>query len=553
MPRPLPSALLAALALVGAAVLVLISLDASSPSIVERVMHGATDPAGDVIHQEDPAPFDSGEPARLVPAQVASERVEVASDATAQLAVRVKLARRPVVGAIVRLVDGREPADRPAGGSTDRAGRRRLDVPADRTVVVEVALPERDVVVRKEVATPPAGLSKTVIFDLGRLPTPMSLTFEVVSMPAGTPLTASVAAFRERNGVQPRLLGRGRADERGRIALPWEGEGSRYEAHASGHAAWSSAIPERPEGDGVIRVELVETARLFGTLTPHRSRRQSRMLQRFVRLDGVSFRRYDDQWNQKAVVEATGEWTLSGLQLGSATDLREAARVVTDFRGTTRIVAMGLTIRPGDDIEVADVFEGAPGFRLEVLQRANVPWTNRLNLAFVPNGTPDYEPWLNTFVEASGVVEIDRLPEGRWDVYAGTMESRQLLEPLATIDHDGHTDHTITLTGFVPVQGKVVQADGTPARYALLSLHVGTERRRRSTGRRGTFTFPIVEEGTACTIEVFEATDGLHVEGYTEDEDAPTLIRARAGRPSDRTPDARVDFIANGDPITIQL
>ncbi|MEM9380230.1 MAG: hypothetical protein AAGB93_09815 [Planctomycetota bacterium] len=529
-PRVLAAAL-AVLILIGLTVVASIATDGAVPPRVTRLSPVAAGPADEV---ERPArvPLSSEPITDLASAAAGTERAVAADGRPSCLSVRVKLARRPVAGAIVRILDAGDATHAARTASTDAKGRWRVDLPPDRAVVVEVEAPEEQIVVRRDVVTAAAGTSKTVVFDLGRMSTARSLTFEIVSMPAGTPLRAHLSARSPVEGGERRRIGEGRADERGRIELLWDGPGSQYRAEAPGHSASTHTVQARAANEAPIRIELAENATVFGTLAPPRTARGERAARgRSIRIERAGPVEPDRSWDRRYPVQKGGRWWCEGLPLARAKDVHAGTRVVVTNGWTTRLVAADLTIRPGDDLQVSDVFEDAPGLTLEVRQRANARWTKRLPLAFVPSGARTYAPWLATFVEGSGEAEIDRLPEGRWDVYAGTLDERHMADPLATIDHDGLRGHTLVAAGFVAVQGKVVRADGTPVKYTALTLDDGTETRRGQTRSDGTFAFPIVEEGAACAIEVMQKSRSVPRKSSV----------------------ARVEFIANGDSVTVQL
>ncbi|MEM6568278.1 MAG: hypothetical protein AAF957_07695 [Planctomycetota bacterium] len=554
MRRPSRRALLASLALlilIGGALFVLFAKGGSAPDGVTRAATETTESPREAAELERVVDDTSEASVPLAPAAVTSERAAANDGATARLSVRVKVGRQPVSGATVRAVGEAESADEAVSVSTNAKGRARLDVRADRDLAVEVELPGDGVVLRRDIVAPPAGTSKTVVFDLGRVATSRSLTFEVVSMPSGAPLDANVTARGPSERGRRRGLGSGRADDRGRIILPWGGAGSLYRAEASHHSAWEQSIPERPEDGAPIRIDLVQHSSLFGTLAPRRATDPLRRARRrFVRIERAGIVGNGDR---RIVPNAAGEWGRGGLQFRRATDAYTGARVLVDDGRTTRIVARDLTVFPGETVEVADLFDGAPGFELEVLKRANVRWTKKLSLAFVPSGAQEYSPWLSTTVEGAGEVEIDRLPKGRWDVYSGTLDARYVRDPLAAIEHDGSAEQSIVLSGFVPVEGKVLWPDGTPARYLDLTLQSGEDSLEGATRSDGTFALSIVEEGTACAIEVTDPRDRAEIVEARESSGAVVVIGDGARPESEGPLEVRVEFIANGDPITIRL
>ncbi|MEM9380232.1 MAG: hypothetical protein AAGB93_09825 [Planctomycetota bacterium] len=480
-----------------------------------------------------------------------SARVDLDGAPSARRTVRVKFAHRPVVGAVVRVFDPRAHGGdlEPLVARTDGKGRARLQVPAARELVVEVEDRSDGLVVRREIVAPAARRSRTIVLDLGRIAGGRSLAFEVVSVPSGRPLSIPVSAHTVESEGRPRIIGRGRTDAAGRILLPWRRDGAVYAAGAPGHAAWSRTIFERPDGEPVIRAELLEHARVFGVLAPRRTADpQSGSIRRFVRLCEGPHVRIVRGSTSTVDVERNGGWR-KGIEDFDGPDAALVDVSVLAYHGaTSRVVATGLTIRPGDSVEV---FDGASGVRLEVLQRARTRWTSGLELAFVPSGAQDYRPWLTTAVPSGGEVEIDRLPEGRWDVYAGDMAAPDVRDPVATIEHDGARDHTLTLPGFVPLTGTVLLPGGAPARWAALTLHVDGRSHRIQASSAGTYAFPIAREGTEYTLEV---------NGWRDDPHGSRLLRGPYGETHllpaddpDRPPGARVDRTVSGEPITVQI
>ncbi|MEM9380231.1 MAG: hypothetical protein AAGB93_09820 [Planctomycetota bacterium] len=546
---------LAALIVLGAALFVTWATE--EPAGEGRVAGAAAEPRDGA--EQDLVPLRPvGPDAVLVPSAVAAERVAVEGEATAHLTVRVKLARGPVAGAVVRVLDRDATADDPRETTTDRRGRARQSVPPDRAMVVEVEMEGDGVVARREVVTPAAGASKTIVVDLGRVANSRSIAFEVISVPSGTPLAgADAIAYGPPVRGRKRVATRVESDARGHARLPWTEDGGSYEVRARGHSPWSQDFPARPSGDAPLRVELVQYAHVSGTLAPRRANGGARSSgSRSVHLDIASRGRLRELYivgKKTAQPDAEGNWRTGGIPFRSVSGVREGVRAVVDDGRSTRVVATDLTIRPGDRIEVADVFDGAPGFGLAVLQRGDVPWPGRLSLAFVPAGAPEDAPWLTTLTDADGEVEIDRLPMGRWDVYDSSNESRSAQGPLATIDHDGAREQTIVLSGFVPVEGEVVGADGSPPLGAEVMLHTGTTSQRRPVRSKGEFLFPIVEAGAACTIEVIEPLGGQHLEVLDGTEGGQVIRVSDAVIGREPRPIARVEFIANGEPITIRL
>ncbi|MEM6568277.1 MAG: hypothetical protein AAF957_07690 [Planctomycetota bacterium] len=420
-------------------------------------------------------------------------------------------------------------------------GLARIDVPADRAVVVEIEDPKDGLVLRQQVVTPPEGARETLTFDFGRVQSARSLTFEVVSIPPGGRLFALADA---RSG-RGRLMARGRSDEAGFITLPWQTGGSKYSFQAPGYCGWSRSFSERPPGDPVIRVEMVQHASVLGVLSPGRAKpTRPGSVGPTIRLRRKDAPPVLDPWFEPAEPDQPGTWQIEITDFETANHVLHGVSVLVDHGTTSRVLATGLTIHPGDRIEVVDPFEGAPGFELVVLGKDSRRWTTRLDLSFVPSGAPDDDPWLRSVVQDDGEVDVHRLPLGTWDVYAGRWTERKVAIPLATIKHDGTAVQRLDLANYVPVFGRVDRSDGTPMKAARLVLRTGTETRTTLAGNDGTFDLSVVKAGTSSSIEVSHPLG--EVSRKQIESDPEWALQQRKGGLT-----LRVELIATGDSITI--
>ncbi|MEM9800671.1 MAG: hypothetical protein AAGA20_10115 [Planctomycetota bacterium] len=445
-----------------------------------------------------------GDTASIVEVETSEDRVVL--EGTSRLTVRVKSHGQAVARASVRIViDGTTSIDLEPGRTSAR-GRVRFTVPANRDVQVEVRPSGAEESLTVATRTPEVSGSKTLVVDVSSMPSRYSIELDVRSSPSGRPIPhARITVRADKEGAPGRTLDRGSSNATGLAAVAWRPE-SWYVVDADGHARRHvRSGAERP--DGPLRIDVFENAQLHGELALNGDEQaESRDARVWIRLPPVEAEGESARSPQHVVrarqivrqhrVDEDARWSIDGIEFRGDAPVHEGVEVYARVGSETRLVARGLIVRAGDDLEVVDLFAHGPPFRAQVLY----PDGTECKAAFsVVIAEPDSQGALqlcSVEVSSRGILDVPTLPEGVWDLHIGSFDDALDPQPIARIDHVGARSRPVVLEGVVPLRGRVVGGPEGP--FLMCATESGE--RFASGAQDGSFDLGPVRAGEESTI-----------------------------------------------------
>ena len=417
----------------------------------------------------------------LAPAEAAGPSAQRESlEALATLSLRVKNGRNPLAGVEVKAM---EASGTTRGGTverTDRRGRARINVPAHSSIELQLALPGAIELIRQGVLSPGPGEIKPVVVDASRHASGLTVTVQLVSFPTGAPIAGSkVTALEGEESSLDRALTRS-TDSDGRVTLPWVPDG-RYVGSAPRHGSMEIAAPETGSNEP-LTLELPEDAMLFGQveLRPSASGKVPKLaisagltdetgsmayptniqdeitpllLDEVPEVRGPGWRRtrLGGGW---AEVDRRGNWQIVRVRFSDLRPLT-GAKVHAFIDHRWRTLATGLTVRPGERLEVPDLSEGQPDLVLHLSLDRGYPWSRFHAVTLCDASQPDGSVFVRSYCTKDGTVRVPRLPRGTWDLFLAAPKALGEGQRLARFDHADSAPKNIVLEGWVPLRGTV--------------------------------------------------------------------------------------------------
>lgn len=430
-----------------------------------------------------------------------------------RLDVRVRDGRRAVAGARVRISEEVDPVflgepDDEGICRTDARGRASFHVRALRTIQV-TASPDGAIWARSELVTSPFETrSRTVVVEIESDLDDATFGLLALSFPTGHPIAGATIEVESRGRADLDAAGRLRTGADGRVELPWS-KSARYKVRAEGHSDVVVSAPGRPHGEAKT-VKLSAFARLFGHLGPEDTGAKVRLL---VPTDWSSAerRRLAEAMGRSSlpsgreIASSTaaqdGTWALEGVAFGNSRKPLENLRVVVFKDGAERTLAYGLSVSPGDNLEIVDRWVGAPAVTIEVEYESGEPVGSR-EMLYVIDGL---ESPPRVVAEASlvdGKAELPRLPIRGWSYAVRDVDPR-LVRIDGTFQNGGTGTAHVVVRGYDAVAGTV---KGAADRYGLsvrvIGLSDGTTVSSSSIGGNGSFRCEFVPTNGDVRVEV---------------------------------------------------
>ncbi len=242
------------------------------------------------------------------------------------------------------------------------------------------------------------------------------------------------------------------------------------------------------------------------------------------------------EWS--ADITSDGSWYIGGIEFEDVERL-ENYRLVSTAPSTSRVIAEGINLGPGDDLTIEDPWVHAPPVdlafvlddgrpaanlgRAEILRPDAEPvqetptWTRSRSL----NAVPARALAVTTAeIGADGRLKIDHLPRGSW---RWRLTGRGLREPVeALFEHNGLDSEPVRLAGYSSLSGTLTeyQEFGSSAlhwqssiRWTLAADPVEPSNRGGSRGvvnvdHGGHFKLPLVPMGKELVIRPLQSFTG---------------------------------------------